>query len=76
MFAKFKQKIAKLKDLDKYIIFSFTVLIIFTIVYTVIFCIKDSVPDTLITAFFGFFGGEIVCCAMIKRLKLKRGDET
>lgn len=68
------KKVAKLKDLDKYIIFSFTMLIIFTIVCIVIYCLKGDEPDTLIVAFFGVFGGELLCCAMIKRLKLKRGD--
>ena len=70
------KRLRKLRDLDKYLIFSFTVLIIFTIVYTVIFCIKGDIPDVLVTVFFGTFGGEVVCCALIKRLKLKRGDES
>lgn len=68
------RKAAKLKDLDKYIIFSFTVLIIFTIVCTVIYCLKGDEPETLITAVFGVWGGELLLCAMIKRLKLRKGE--
>jgi len=66
----------KLNDLDKYIIFSFTVLITFTIVCTVIYCIKGDEPSTLITSVFASFGGELLLCAMIKRLKLKKGEGT
>ena len=68
------QKNKKLSGLDKYIIFSFTILIIFTIVCIVIFCLKGDIPDTLVTSVFGVWGGELLLCAMIKRLKLKRGD--
>lgn len=62
--------------LDKYCIFSFICLLIFTMMVSIFqFIHPDFVfSDTLITAFFGAFGGELFLCAMIKRLKLKRGD--
>lgn len=64
----------KLSTLDKYVIFSFTCLIIFTVTEIIIQAVTGSVQDTLITCFFSAFGGELLLCAMIKRLKLKRGD--
>lgn len=60
--------------LDKYVIFSFTVLIIFTIVEIIVGAITQVEQTTLITCFFSTFGGELLLLAMIKRLKLKRGD--
>lgn len=60
--------------LDKYVIFSFTVLIIFTIVEIIVGAITQVEQTTLITCFFATFGGELLLLAMIKRLKLKRED--
>lgn len=62
----------KLPDLDKYIIFCFVVLIIYTIVHVVIFCITGGMEMTTIaTLVYSAFGGEVLICALIKRLKLK-----
>lgn len=69
-----KEKMAKLKTLDKYLIFSIAVMIVFSVVFTVIFCFKDSVPDTLITAIFSAFGSELFMCCMLKRLKIKKEE--
>lgn len=67
-----KEKNNKLSTLDKYCIFSFTCLLIFTVVMIVVQTVTGIVQDTLITCFFGAFGGELLLCAMIKRLKIKR----
>lgn len=64
----------KIPALDKYVIFSFTVLIIFTITEIIVSAVTQVEQTTLITCFFATFGGELLCLAMIKRLKLKRGD--
>ena len=66
----------KLKGLDLYVIFSIVAMIVYTIVSQVIcvVCSNDyqiMTMDTLTTCFFGFFGGEIVTCALIKIFKLK-----
>ncbi len=68
-------KLKKLNGLDKYIIFSFTVMIIYTIVELIISSITTISHDTLTTCLYGAFGGELLLCAMIKRLKLKRGSQ-
>lgn len=65
----------RLSALDKYVIFSFTNIIIFTIISLVYqFITREEVSSTLIVSFFGVFGGELLLLAMIKRLKLKKGD--
>jgi len=62
----------KLSGLDKYLIFSFTCLIVFTIVMIIVQTITGVMQDTLITCFFSVFGGELLMCALIKRLKIKK----
>lgn len=65
----------KLSALDKYVIFSFSCLIVFTVVIICVQTITGMTQDTLTTCFFSAFGGELLLCAMIKRLKLKKEDE-
>lgn len=60
-----------MKSLDIYVIFSISALIIYTIVSFIIAAVYGIQLDTLTTCFFGFFGGEIVTCALIKIFKLK-----
>lgn len=66
------EKIKKLPALDKYCIFSFTVLISYTITEQIISSVTGTTNDTLTTCLFGAFGGELLLLAMIKRLKIKR----
>ena len=66
------QKRKQLPDLDKYIIFSFVVMLLYTIVEFITSSITGITHDTLTTCLFGAFGGELLMCAMIKRLKLRR----
>jgi hypothetical protein len=69
------KKEKKLSALDKYVIFSFACLLIFTVVVTVYqFKADMEFSPTLITCFYSCFGGELLLCAMIKRLKLKKED--
>lgn len=64
----------KLPALDKYVIFAFSCLLVFTLVMIVVQAVTGLTQDTLITCFFASFGGELLLCAMIKRLKLRKGD--
>jgi len=64
----------KLADLDKYIIFSFGVMIVYSIFEFVVSTITGISHDTLTTCLYGAFGGELLLCAVIKRFKLKRGE--
>lgn len=63
--------------LDKFLIADFCLLIIFTIANLIIFCVKGSVPDTLVTSFFMCFGAENGFMALImiaKKITEKKGD--
>lgn len=69
------KKLKKLSALDKYVIFSLTAIVIFTIIAIVYQWTSDiELSSTLITCFFACFGGELLSLAMIKRLKLKKGE--
>lgn len=70
------KKEKKVSTLDKYLVFSFTCLIVFTVVIICVQTITGMTQDTLTTCFFSAFGGELLLCAMIKRLKLKKEDDT
>ena len=65
----------KLHGLDIYVIFSIAALVIYTIVSQIIAVRTGMTLDTLTTCFFGFFGGEIVTCALIKIFKLKENKK-
>jgi len=67
------QKKRELPDLDKYIIFSFAVMLTYTIFEFIFSTITGVSHDTLTTCLYSAFGGELLMCALIKRLKLKRG---
>ena len=62
----------KLSGLDKYIIFSFTCIIIYTIAEHLLIMRTGQTLDILTSLFFGVFGGEILLCALIKKFKLKQ----
>ena len=62
-------KKTKLNTIDKIPIFCAAILLIFTIVMVVIFCIYQSVPDTLIGAFFGAFSIETINTVMLYKQK-------
>lgn len=71
-----RRKKKKVSALDKYVIFSLSALILFTITTIVYqFYTKEELSSTLITCFFAAFGGELLMLAMIKRLKLKGGTD-
>ncbi len=61
----------KLNGLDKYVIFSISVMVLYTISSQLILIFTGYTYETLTTCVFGFFGGEIVTCALIKIFKLK-----
>jgi hypothetical protein len=66
-----KKEGRKLSGLDKYLIFSFLMISIFTIAQTAITAATGVEQSTLITAYFAVYGGEVLMCALIKRFKLK-----
>ena len=65
----------KPNDIDKILIFCAISIISFTITMIVLFCIYQSVPDTLITAFFGLFTAEGCICWRIWNKKQNKDCE-
>jgi hypothetical protein len=66
------KRIGSLKDLTKYVIFSITIVLIYTIAEFIVSTITGIHHDTLTMAVYGFFGGELVLTAVIKIFKLRR----
>ena len=60
-------------SLTLYVIFSIAMIIIFTITEMIVSSCTGTTHDTLTTCFYGVFGGEILCCALIKIFKLRSG---
>ena len=70
------QRLKKLPALDKYVIFSLSVLIIYTLIAIIYqFIFREELSPTLTVAVYGGFSGELFMLCMIKRLKLKKGYE-
>lgn len=61
----------KLSTLDKYVIFSITVLLVYAIVERVLTVYTGMAADTLTTCVYAAFGGEILSCCLIKIFKLR-----
>lgn len=61
----------KVPSLTKYVAFSITVLIVYTVAELVLATRSGTTHDSLTTCVFACFGGEILSCALIKIFKLK-----
>lgn len=59
------------KSLTKYVVFSIATLVIYTVICLVFLWFDKPLDADLTTGVFGFFGGEIVVCGLIKLFKLK-----
>jgi hypothetical protein len=66
------KKIGTLKDLTKYVIFSITVVLIYTIAEFITSTITGLSHDVLSGCVYGFWGGEMVLLALIKIFKIRR----
>ena len=69
--SKIKSKFKNISALDVYVTFSILSLVLYTIISQYLAINFGVILDTLTTCFFGFFGGEIVTCGLIKIFKLK-----
>lgn len=68
---KIIEKLKNISSLGVYVTFSIIVLIIYTVVSQYLAVNYGIILDTLTTCVFGFFGGEVVTCGLIKIFKLK-----
>lgn len=62
-------------SLTLYVVFSIFTIIVYTIVEQILSTVLGVHHDTLTTCFYSVFGGEILCCALIKIFKLKEGGK-
>lgn len=69
------EKWNKLKDLDKYVIRSIAFVVLYTVAEFIVATVTGVSHEVLTTCVYGFFAGEIISCAMIKKHKLKRGTD-
>ena len=60
-----------MKSLDKYVVFSICVMLVYTVVELVLSSLTGLNHDTLTSCLYAAFGGEIFSCALIKIFKLK-----
>lgn len=65
-----KKEKKPLNTLDKYLIFCFTFIVLYTIAHTVIFAITGNEAKVLDALVYGVFFGEVTHCFLIKRFKL------
>lgn len=66
----------KLNGLDKYVIFCFSVLLIYTIAEFIVSTITGVSHDTLSSVLFGCLGApELLGCAVIKIFKINKEDK-
>lgn len=59
------------RSLTRYVVFSITCLVIYTAICLYFLWLEKPLDEALTTGVYGFFGGEIVLCALIKLFKLK-----
>ena len=77
---KMKRKIAMIKrkikkaPLSSYVVFSISMVLIFTLVVTILTATTGQDYGTIYTVFVVCFGGEILCVSLIKIFKLKEED--
>lgn len=61
-------------DLDRYCIFCIVFFVIYTIAEITVSSVTGISHDRLTEAIQWFCGGELFFCAMLKRLKIKKGE--
>ena len=64
----------KLNKLDKYLIFSISVLLVYTVAEMAITSFSGFDHSTLTTCIFGTFGGEFLLAALIKIFNVRKGE--
>ena len=67
---------SEISALTLYVVFSISMVIIYSVVEMIVATKYEVSHDTLTTCFYSVFGGEILCCALIKIFKLKSNDST
>lgn len=69
--AKFPKRRHQMPSLTKYMIFSIGFVVVYTVTEFVVSTKTGVSHDVLTGCVYGFFGGEVVTCGLIKIFKLK-----
>lgn len=59
------------RSLTLYVVFSITVVLIYTVIEFIFSTKTGTIHDTLTTCVYTFFAGELVTCGLIKIFKIK-----
>lgn len=71
-----KKALFSARDLTKFIIFSFAMTIIYTVIAILFQAITgNALSETLTTCYFAVYGGEVLSCALIKVFKIRREEQ-
>lgn len=65
----------KLSGLDKYVIFSLSFVLVYTVAEFVVSTVTGIEKATLSTCVYGFWAGEVISCSLIKVFKIKKGED-
>lgn len=65
----------KNKALTKYLVFSFTVVLLYTVAELILSTVTGITHDTVTTCLYAFFGTEVGACAFIK-ITGRKADDT
>lgn len=63
------------RNLTKYVELSICIVLIYSVLEFILSTVTGVSHDTLTTCVYGFFGGEVVTCGLIKIFKLKGANE-
>lgn len=55
-----------MRFMKKALVFCAASIIAFTVIMIVVYCVTGGVPDSLVTAFFATFGGEVLITGAIR----------
>ena len=69
------KKWSELHDLDRYVIFSIAVVLIYSVAEFITSTITGVEKSTLTLAIYGFFAGEVTVAGLIKIFKIKDNGE-
>lgn len=72
---KIKAYFKAMPSLTRFVVFSFAVILIYTVTEFITSTITGIHHDTLTTCFYACFSGEVLCSALIKIFKLKEEDK-
>lgn len=65
----------KLNGLDKYVIFSLAIVLIYTIAEFITATVTGVEKSTMTMSVYGFWAGELITCGLIKIFKLRKDGQ-